>query len=61
MRQNYRYKIMFMIVLMVIINYIDRGAISYGQGQIIDEFGFDKIAWGAVLGTLATDIYLALF
>lgn len=50
MRQNYRYKIMFMIVLMVIINYIDRGAISYGQGQIIEEFGFDKIAWGAVLG-----------
>lgn len=50
MRQNYRYKIMLMIVLMVIINYIDRGAISYGQGQIIGEFGFDKVAWGAVLG-----------
>lgn len=49
MRQNYRYKVMMMIVLIVIINYIDRGAISYGSGQIIGEFGFDKIAWGAVL------------
>ncbi|MCQ6278639.1 MFS transporter [Bacillus sp. EB600] len=50
MRKNYRYKIMTMMVIMVIINYIDRGAISYGQGAIIQEFGFDKIAWGAVLG-----------
>jgi sugar phosphate permease len=50
MRQNYRYKIMMMMVIITIINYIDRGAISYGQGSIIQEFGFDKIAWGAVLG-----------
>jgi sugar phosphate permease len=50
MQQNYRYKIMMMMVLMVMINYIDRGAISYGQKEIITEFGFDTIAWGAVLG-----------
>ncbi|WML44735.1 MFS transporter [Neobacillus sp. PS3-40] len=50
MRNNYRYKIMLMMALMVIINYIDRGAISYGQKEIIGEFGFDTIAWGAVLG-----------
>jgi sugar phosphate permease len=50
MRQNYRYKIMMMMVIITVINYIDRGAISYGQGAIIQEFGFDKIAWGAVLG-----------
>jgi sugar phosphate permease len=50
MQQNYRYKIMMMMVLMVMINYIDRGAISYGQKEIIAEFGFDTIAWGAVLG-----------
>lgn len=50
MKHNYRYKIMFMMVLMVIINYIDRGAISYAQADIIDEFNFDAIAWGAVLG-----------
>lgn len=39
-----------MMVLMVIINYIDRGAISYASEQIIAEFGFNAIAWGAVLG-----------
>jgi sugar phosphate permease len=50
MKQNYRYKIMMMMVIITIINYIDRGAISYGSGSIIQEFGFDKIAWGAVLG-----------
>lgn len=50
MRENYRYKIMMMMVVITIINYIDRGAISYGQGSIIKEFGFDPIAWGAVLG-----------
>lgn len=44
MKHNYRYKIMFMMVLMVIINYIDRGAISYAQADIIDEFNFDAIA-----------------
>ncbi|MDP4107213.1 MAG: MFS transporter, partial [Bacillota bacterium] len=50
MRENYRYKIMMMMVVITIINYIDRGAISYGQGSIIKEFGFNPIAWGAVLG-----------
>lgn len=50
MQHNYRYKIMFMMVMMVIINYIDRGAISYAQKEIIEEFGFSAIAWGAVLG-----------
>jgi sugar phosphate permease len=50
MQHNYRYKIMLMMVLMVIINYIDRGAISYAQKDIIEEFGLDAIAWGAVLG-----------
>lgn len=39
-----------MMILMVIINYIDRGAISYAQEDIIGEFGFDAVAWGAVLG-----------
>lgn len=49
-KKNYRYNILFMVVLMVIINYIDRGAISYAQEHIINEFGFDAVAWGAVLG-----------
>lgn len=41
---------MMMIVIMVIINYIDRGALSYAQEDVIAEYGFDPIAWGAVLG-----------
>ena len=49
-KKNYRYNILFMVVLMVIINYIDRGAISYAQEYIINEFGFNAVAWGAVLG-----------
>lgn len=50
MKQNYRYQIMLMMVIMVVINYIDRGAISYAQEDIIGEFGFDVKAWGSVLG-----------
>ena len=49
-RHRYRYNIMFMIIIMVIINYIDRGAISYAQQQIINEYGLDAVTWGAVLG-----------
>lgn len=50
LKKNYRYQIMLMMVIMVIINYIDRGAISYAQADIISEYGFDPISWGAVLG-----------
>lgn len=49
-RRNYRYIIMTMIVLMVAINYIDRGAISYASAPIIKEFGLNKATWGDVLG-----------
>ncbi|MEN1967927.1 MFS transporter [Lentibacillus sp. N15] len=48
--KNYRYFIIGMIVFMTVINYIDRGAISYAQEDIIAEFGFSNIAWGAILG-----------
>ncbi|GAB7386452.1 MFS transporter [Bacillaceae bacterium] len=48
--RNYRYFIMGMIVFMVVVNYVDRGAISYAQEDIIQAFGFDAAAWGAVLG-----------
>jgi sugar phosphate permease len=48
--KNYRYFIMGMIVFMVVINYVDRGAISYAQEDIIAAFGFDTVYWGAVLG-----------
>ncbi|MEK3646428.1 MFS transporter [Aeribacillus sp. FSL M8-0235] len=48
--KNYRYFIMGMIVFMVVINYVDRGAISYAQKDIISTYGFDAVSWGAVLG-----------
>jgi len=48
--RNYRYFIMGMIVFMVVVNYVDRGAIAYAQKDIIAAFGFDAASWGAVLG-----------
>lgn len=48
--KNYRYFIITMIIIMTMINYVDRGAISYAQEDIINEFVFDNIAWGSILG-----------
>jgi sugar phosphate permease len=39
-----------MIVVIAMINYIDRGAISYASESITREYGLGRIAWGAVLG-----------
>ena len=50
LRNNYRYFIIFMIILITIINYIDRGALSYAQAEIIKEFNLDPVSWGAILG-----------
>ncbi|MDQ0221039.1 MFS transporter [Peribacillus cavernae] len=50
MNGKYRFVIMIMIVFITIINYADRGAISYAQADIIEEFGLDVKAWGAILG-----------
>ncbi|WCK54489.1 MFS transporter [Aneurinibacillus sp. Ricciae_BoGa-3] len=50
MKSNYRFFIMGMIVFMTVINYIDRGAISYAQATIIKEFGLNPKSWGEVLG-----------
>ncbi|WP_035299376.1 MFS transporter [Brevibacillus thermoruber] len=48
--RNYRYVIMGMIVFMTVVNYVDRGAISYAQEAIIHEFGLDPKTWGEILG-----------
>ncbi|GLZ35000.1 MFS transporter [Lentzea sp. NBRC 105346] len=48
--RDYRYAVMALMAVMAIINYVDRGAISYASGPITAEFGLDKAAWGAVLG-----------
>ncbi|QKV97047.1 MFS transporter [Streptomyces sp. NA02950] len=47
---RYRYVIFCLLVAVALVNYIDRGAISYAAGPVTAEFGFDKPAWGQVLG-----------
>ena len=49
-RFGYRYTIFLMIVVITMINYIDRGAISYAAEAITREYGLGRAAWGAVLG-----------
>ncbi|EPZ46318.1 hypothetical protein N007_07420 [Alicyclobacillus acidoterrestris ATCC 49025] len=49
-RTRFRYTIMSLIVLMTMINYIDRGAISYASEPIIRLFHLDESSWGEVLG-----------
>lgn len=47
---RYRFAVFALIVVIALVNYIDRGAISYSAGQITAEYGFDRAGWGAVLG-----------
>lgn len=47
---RYRYFIIFMVLLIMIINYIDRGALAYAQRDIIKEFGFTATQWGSIHG-----------
>lgn len=47
---RYRYRIFFMIMLMALLNYIDRGAISYAAASVLPEYGFNKTDWGTLLG-----------
>lgn len=47
---RYRFTVFFLIVVIALVNYIDRGAIAYAAGQITSEYGFDRAAWGSVLG-----------
>ena len=39
-----------MILVITMINYIDRGAISYAADSITREYGLGRVAWGQVLG-----------
>lgn len=45
-----RYKIFFLIMLMALFNYIDRGAISYSAASITGEYGLNGAQWGVLLG-----------
>src|ERR1041385_9051935 len=47
---RFRFTIFGMVVLIALINYVDRGAISYAASFILKEYGLDQKAWGLVLG-----------
>jgi sugar phosphate permease len=46
----FRYVIFGIISAIAVVNYIDRGAISYASEAIIAEYSLDKASWGLVLG-----------
>lgn len=48
--RNYRYLIIAMVLFVMSINYVDRGALAYAQKSIIAEFGFNPAQWGAIQG-----------
>src|SRR5215212_8641278 len=48
--RSYRYAIFGIIAAIAVVNYVDRGAISYASEDIIAEYSLDKASWGLVLG-----------
>ena len=47
---RFRFVIIGMLFMMAVVNYVDRGALSYTSEQLIGQYGFSKSEWGAVLG-----------
>ncbi|MCK2241313.1 MULTISPECIES: MFS transporter [unclassified Crossiella] len=47
---RYRYVVFGLLVVVALVNYIDRGALSYAAGPVIAEFGFSTGEWGQILG-----------
>lgn len=47
---SFRYYIFSMILLLALINYIDRGALSYAFEHITKEYPLNRIEWGDILG-----------
>jgi sugar phosphate permease len=50
MKGKFRFFIMFMLTMIYFINYVDRGALSYTQQFMIEEYGLNAFSWGQVLG-----------
>ncbi|EIC83887.1 MFS transporter [Serratia sp. M24T3] len=49
-QSTYRYRIFAMVFFIALINYIDRGALSFAANDISTEFHLTKMQLGAVLG-----------
>lgn len=47
---RFRYVVIGMLFLMAVVNYVDRGALSYASEQMIAQYAFSKSQWGSVLG-----------
>lgn len=47
---RFRFVIIGMLFMMAVVNYVDRGALSYASEQLINEYGLSKSQWGSVLG-----------
>ncbi len=47
---RFRYVIAGLVLLITVVNYADRGALSFASQQIIKEYGLNPASWGAVLG-----------
>ena len=47
---RFRFVIIRMLFMMAVVNYVDRGALSYTSEQLIHQYGFTKSQWGSVLG-----------
>ena len=47
---RFRFVIIGLLFLMAVVNYVDRGALSYASEEIISKYGFSKAEWGSVLG-----------
>lgn len=46
---RYRYRIFLLLFSIALINYIDRGALSYAANDIVSEYAFTKVELGSVL------------
>lgn len=57
---RYRYRIFAMVFFIALINYVDRGALSFAANDISHEFNFDKAQLGAVLGYFGFGYLLSL-
>lgn len=49
-RSRYRYIVVGMVLVIMTMNYIDRGALAYAQHDIVGEFGLTADQWGSLQG-----------
>ncbi|MBX6764712.1 MAG: MFS transporter [Rubrobacteraceae bacterium] len=61
MRSNYRWTIVILVVLLVVINYVDRSAISYAIGPISKDFGINEAQWGIISGAFSIGYLVIAF